>query len=124
MAGYQVQADFNLTPVGFPAESIEVPVGSIAWRDPVIVRYIIAGILERRHKTRINPYRVDAQPLQVIQFLNYPRDIADAVSVSIGKALRINLVKDGLIKPRGIIGPVFICGKASRCSLSLSLPTE
>jgi hypothetical protein len=63
VAGYQVKADFDLAPVGFPAKSIQVPVGSIAWSDPVIVRYIIAGILERRQKTRINPYRVDAQPL-------------------------------------------------------------
>ncbi len=59
--------------------------------------------LERalRHKTRINPYCVNTQPLQVIQFMNYPEYVADTVTVSIIEALRVNLVKDGLFKPGG-----------------------
>ena len=105
MTGHQVEADFNLAPVGFPAESIEVPVGSVAWCNPIIISHIIAGILERRHKTGINPHRVDAQPLQIIQFLNYPGDVAYAVAVGIIEALRVNLVKDGLIEPVGRIKP-------------------
>jgi hypothetical protein len=103
MTGDKVQADFNLTPVGFPAESIEIAVGPVTRGDPVIIRYIITGILERRDKTRINPDGVDAQPLEIVQFLYNPRDVTDTVSVGIVIALGINLVKNGLIEPGGII---------------------
>ena len=103
MAGYQVKADFDIASVCFSAESIQGSVGAIAWCDAIIVRHIVASILEGGNKTRINPYRINAQPLQVIQFLNYPRDVPDAVPIGIVKALGINLVKDGLIEPGGII---------------------
>lgn len=101
MAGHKVEADFDPASVCFATEPVEVPVSTIARRDPVIVIHIITGISERRHKTRIDPHRVDAQPLQVIQFLYYPGDVANAVAVGITEALRVNLVKDSLFEPGG-----------------------
>ena len=103
MAGHQVETDFYPASVGFPAESKEVSVGSVARRYPAIIIHIITSISERRHKTWVNPHRVDAQPLEVVQFLNYPGDVTNAVVVGIVVTLRVNLVKDGLIEPGGII---------------------
>ena len=59
MAGYQVETYFDPAPVGFTTESIKVPVSPIAWRDPVIIIHVITGISERRHKTKINPHRIN-----------------------------------------------------------------
>ena len=63
MTGHQVEANFNPAPVGFPAESIEVPVGSVTLCNPIKITYIITSVLERRIETRINPHRIYTQPL-------------------------------------------------------------
>jgi hypothetical protein len=112
MAGYQVETDFDPAPVGFTTEPIEVPVSPVARRDPAIVSHVIAGILERGHKTGVNPHRINAQPLKVIQFLNYPGDVSDAVSIGVVETLGVNLVKNGLFEPGGCIELVHMTSNA------------
>ena len=60
--------------------------------DVVIIGNIVALIGERRAVDRREPDNVDAEILEIIKLADNARKIADAVSVGITEALRIDLI--------------------------------
>ena len=54
------------------------------------------------------PQGVDAQPYHVIEFFDNAWNVADVVAVGIVKALRINLVKYGIVQTFGFLVANFI----------------
>jgi hypothetical protein len=65
--------------------------------EPQVVRHVVARVAERRGEARVDPDRVHAQPGQVVQVVDDPRQVANPVAVAVGKALRVDLVDDGLV---------------------------
>ena len=43
---------------------------------------------------------VDAQPLQVVELLGQPAEVAGAVGVAVEEAAQVDLVEDGLLEPQ------------------------
>jgi len=79
-----------------PVEVGERPEDRIHGR---VIGHVVAEVLHRRRKNRREPERVDAQPAQVIQARENPRQIADAVAVAVHERARIDLVHDAALPP-------------------------
>ena len=65
----------------------------------LIVRDVVAVVSERRGIKRQQPDRVDAEILDVIELLNQPLEVADAVVVRIEERSDVQLVDDGVLVP-------------------------
>ena len=81
MAGHQVQQDMETAPVGFLEELAGVVICPVTCRDLIIVAHIVAGILEGAVEAWVEPQRIDAQILEVFQFLKDTRQVANAIAV-------------------------------------------
>ena len=95
-----VEEDLQPALVGLGKQAAGILVRAVARRDAVVVPDVIAGVVERRIEERIQPDRVDAQALHIVQLRDDPRQIADAVAVGIEEGLGIDLVDDGVMDPR------------------------
>ena len=82
-----------------PAEVIERAV--VRMHVPVIGN-VVAIIALRRWVERQQPDGVDAQFLNVIEFLDQPREIADAIAVGIVEGLDVHLIDDRVLVPKRI----------------------
>ena len=68
-------------------------------RNGAEVRHVVAPVGVGGHGDRREPDAVDAEPCEVVQMLDDPRDVADAVSVAVGERTRIDLVEDAGLPP-------------------------
>src|SRR5918994_6782149 len=71
--------------------------------DVDVVRDVVAEVRIRRWVDRRKPHRLDAEPLQVVGSLCDTGEVADAVTVRVGEAPRIDLVDDAPLPPRGAL---------------------
>ncbi len=71
--------------------------------DPAVVLDVVAAVGERRGVPRREPERVDAERLEVGQAGAHAGEVADAVTVRVGEAPRVDLVDDGAAPPRRIL---------------------
>jgi hypothetical protein len=67
--------------------------------DPVEVGDVVAVVAERRGIHRQNPETVDAQLLDVVEPLDEPREVADAVAVAVHERLDVDLVEHRVLVP-------------------------
>ena len=84
-----------------------VEVGERAERrvDVVVVGDVVAEVGVRRDGDRAQPDAVDAEPLQVVEPLDDPPQVADAVAVGVAERARIDLVERAFAPPRvGVVG--------------------
>ena len=58
------------------------------------VRDVVAAVAQRRLVERQQPDAVDAQPLQVVELLGQPAEVAGAVAVGVEEAADVDLVED------------------------------
>ena len=82
------------------AEVVERPVVGV---DAAVVGDVVAVVLERRREERQEPQAVDAEVLQVVELLDEPAQIADAVAVRVVERLDVRLVDDGVLVPERIL---------------------
>jgi len=104
VAGHQVQEDADAAAACLRKERLQVGVRAVAGRDLVVVADIVARILERGGEAGVQPQRVDAERLQVVQFRADARQVTDTIAVGIVKRLRVDFVEDGILEP-GRVGP-------------------
>ena len=83
----------------FGKQALQIFVRAVSLGDAVIIAHIIARINKRRIKTRIQPNRIAANVLDIIQFRDNALYIADTVRIRVAKTLRINLVKNRFFEP-------------------------
>ena len=86
-----------------------------------IVAHVIAGVLERRVETGVDPQRVAPQSGDVVELAGDAGNIADAVAIRVGERLRVDLVELGVFQPGrlgvslGLLryrGPFFRCDES------------
>ena len=67
--------------------------------DAAVVADVVAPVVERRRVDRVQPDRVDADRLEIVEMRGDAVEVADAVAVRIGERARIDLVEDGASPP-------------------------
>src|SRR5262245_29976966 len=83
-------------------KTLEVIKGPVARVDVAVVRYVVAVVAKRRWKERKEPEAIDAKSFEIVEFLDEPWEIADAVRVSVAKRLDGQLVDDRALVPQNI----------------------
>ena len=80
-------------------EVIESPVARV---DVAVVRYVVSVVAEGRWKERKEPEASDAKSFEIVEFLDEPWEVADAVRVPVAKRLDGQLVDDRALVPETI----------------------
>ena len=88
--------------VGGVDEGPDVVDRAVVGVDLVVVGDVVAAVAQRAGVHRQQPDEVDAQPLQVVELLGQPAEVARAVGVAVEEAAQVDLVEDGLLEPEGI----------------------
>ena len=92
MVQHQVKDDANAATMRAVQELPEVVERAVFRGHIGVIGDVIAAIELRRGIMRGQPDRIDPQLSEIVEPLDYPAQIADAVAVAIGKAARIDLV--------------------------------
>ena len=124
MSGHQVEKNVHSSLMYLLKQLLCILIGAVSGRNRVIIRYIVACISKGRSKAGIDPERIAAQILDIIQFGDDSLEVADSVCVGIHKRLGINLVKNCIVKPfchnkRNLL--IFACVQLFSCALSFLL---
>ena len=96
---HQLGDDAQVPPVCLgqqPLEGAQVAVGGV---DAGEVRDVVAVVAQRRRVEGQQPHRRDAQVAQVVEALQQPREVADAVAVAIRERLDVEFVDDRVPVP-------------------------
>ena len=101
MAGDQVEQHVHVAPMGLVEQCDEVVVGTIARGDLEIVAYVVSGILEWGVEAGVDPQGVAAEIADVVESGDDAGNVADAVAVRVGEALRVDLVESRVGEPLG-----------------------
>ena len=80
-------------------EVVDVPVVGM---DAEEVGDVVAAVAERRLVHRQEPDAVDAEPLQVVELLDQPAEVAGAVVVAVVEAADVDLVEDRRLEPQRV----------------------
>jgi hypothetical protein len=88
--------------VGLLDERLEVVDRPVVGMDGVEVGDVVAAVAQRRGVHRQQPDAVDAEPLQVVQLLDQPAEIAGAVVVPVEEAANVDLVEDRRLEPERV----------------------
>ena len=62
---------------------------------------VVAAVAQRRRVHRQQPDAVDAEPLEVVELLDQPAEVARAVVVAVEEAADVDLVEDGRLNQSG-----------------------
>ena len=63
---------------------------------------VVAAVLERRRVHRQQPDAVDPEPLEVLELLGQPAQVARAVAVAVVEPAQVDLVEDGPLEPQRV----------------------
>ena len=96
---HQVQNDADVALVRFSEEVFEIIQRSIFRRDIFIIRNIVAAVPIGRGKMRREPKGIDAEVFEIIQFCRDAFEITNAITVTIRKRARIDLIKNCALPP-------------------------
>ena len=99
VAGNQIQEHPDAPTVGLLKKVNEVLVGAVAGGYQLVIPYVVAGVLKGRVEAGIDPQGVTAETLDIIQFGGHAGNIANAVCIGVHKALGVDFVKYGVVKP-------------------------
>ena len=99
VAGDKVQKDTDALFVRLFEEVVEVLVGTVAGRHFLVIADIVTRVFKRRIVAGIDPERVAAQALDIIELFCDARDISDAVPVCIIEGLGIDLIEYCVFQP-------------------------
>ena len=99
---HEVGDDAQPALVGRVDEGPDVVDRPVVGVDLVVVGDVVAAVAQRAGEHRQQPDDVDAQPLQVVELLGQPAEVAGAVGVAVEEPAQVDLVEDGLLEPEGI----------------------
>ena len=83
-------------------ELAEVLDRSVVGMDREEVGDVVAAVAQRRRVHRQQPDAVDAEPLQVVELVDEPAEVAGAVVVAVEEAADVDLVEDGALEPERV----------------------
>ena len=84
-------------------ELAEVLERAVVRVDALVVGDVVAVVLERRREERQEPQAGDAEVLEVVELLDEPAQIADAVVVRVVERLDVRLVDDRVLVPERVL---------------------
>ena len=98
---HEVEDHAQAPRVRLPDEPVEVVLRAEEGIDRGMIADVVPDIKPRAREDRRQPDAVDAQPIRpkVIEVLDDPRQVADAVPIRVAVAARIDLVDDPLAPP-------------------------
>ena len=96
---HEVHDELHAARVQVRDQAVEVVERAEQRVDVVVVADVVAVVVHRRPVDRAEPHDVDTQPLEVVEPLPDPRDVADPVAVGVREAARVHLVDDGGLPP-------------------------
>src|SRR5262249_22647724 len=99
----EVGDDANLALVRGLDELAEVVDAAVVAVDRVVVGDVVAAVPERRRVHRQQPDAVDPEPLQVVELLDQPAEVARAIVVAFEEAADVDLVEDGALEPERVL---------------------
>ena len=99
MSRNQIQQDLQVLFVSRLKQPYQVVVRAVALSYLVVVAHVVARVHKRRVVNGIQPYRVAAEPLNIVELFDDSVDVADPVAVGVVKALRINFIKYCVVEP-------------------------
>jgi hypothetical protein len=94
----------DIPPMCLRQEPIEVVQRAVDGMDVLVIRDVIPVVPKRRRVEGKQPEDVDAESLQVIEFLGEAGEVADAVVVAVEEGAHVRLIDDGVFVPEGIGG--------------------
>src|SRR5260370_3283043 len=89
----------NAVLLRFTDQAIEIRERAVERIDGGVIRNVIAEIHQGRRVHRADPDRVDGQVAKIIQLRGNSVDVANAVTIRILEAARIDLVNDSVLPP-------------------------
>src|SRR5579864_528613 len=95
----ELDDDAHMAPMRLAHELTEIAQGSVGLMDIAVVGNIIAIVAQRRGKERQQPNGGDAEILDVVEFLDQTRNVADAIAIGVVKSLEMQLVNDCILVP-------------------------
>ena len=95
----QIETDPDVAAPRLLEQAHQVGVRPVAGSHLVVVRYVVAGILEGRDEAGVDPYGIHAELAQIVELPNDAGDVTDAIAVRIVEALRVDLIEDGVFQP-------------------------
>ena len=99
MTGHEVEQNFDSARVSLLKQLNQILVCAIARSYALVIADVVACVHKRRIVDRIEPNRVTAEVLYIVELLNNTLQITDTVAVAVVKALGINLIKYCVVKP-------------------------
>ena len=83
-------------------EAAEVVHDAVVGVDAEEVGDVVAAVAQRRGVHRQEPDAVDPEPLEVLELLGQPAQVAGAVAVAVEEAADVDLVEDRALEPQRI----------------------
>ena len=83
-------------------ELAELLARAVAGVDAVVVGDVVAVVAQGRRVERQEPEAGDPQVLEVVELLDQPGEVADAVVVAVEERLDVQLVDDGILVPERV----------------------
>ena len=96
---HEVEKDADSARFGLRDQPVEVVERSEVGVDPGVVGHVVAPVDVGRRMDRVEPDRVDAEPLEVLEPAGHSGEVADPVVVRVRKGARIDLVQHGVSPP-------------------------
>jgi hypothetical protein len=97
---HEVGDHADATLVGLLDEVAHVLDDAVVRVDLEIVGDVVAAVAQRRLVEGQQPDAVDAEPLQVVELLRQPAEVARAVAVAVEEAADVDLVEDRRLEPQ------------------------
>src|SRR5688572_20151934 len=72
---------------------------TILRRDRPVIGDVIAIVPQGRRKERKQPETIDAEPLDMVEFLQEAAKVSDPIAISVVKRFDVKLVKDCVLEP-------------------------
>jgi hypothetical protein len=95
----QLGDHLEVAAVGLGQQALEVGQRAVVGVDRGVVGDVVAAVAHRRWIERQQPQRGDAEILQVVEPVDQPGQVADAVAVAVAEAAQVQLVDHRLLEP-------------------------
>ena len=96
---HEVRDHADAALMGLLDQVADVVDATVVGVDREVVGDVVAAVAQRRLVERQQPEAVDPQPLQVVELLRQPAEVARAVAVAVEEAADVDLVEDRRLEP-------------------------
>src|SRR5262249_43399314 len=99
VVGHEIEQHRDLTPGRRRDQRVDVLERSQNRLDSRVVGDVVAPVGVGRDRDRVEPDAVDTQPCEMVEPLDDPPEVADAVAVRVGVRAWVDLVEDAFFPP-------------------------